>query len=85
MLSCVRAFEQKNRRRTIGFLSSGPRLNVSLTRCRESMIICGHLETLEVDEMWKKMILNAKDRKAVRNVKSNYTSDDLCRLVKRTA
>ena len=49
------------------------------------MIICGHLETLEVDEMWKKMILNAKDRKAVRNVKSNYTSDDLCRLVKRTA
>lgn len=48
------------------------------------MIICGLLGTLEINYICKEnMILNAKNRKAVRNVKSDCTSEER-RLVKRT-
>lgn len=48
------------------------------------MIICGLLGTLKINYICKEnMILNAKNQKAVRNVKSDCTSEER-RLIKRT-
>ena len=45
ILSCVRG---PNERKTIGFLRHPQRMNVALTRAKQSLIILGHVPSLEV-------------------------------------
>lgn len=46
ILSLVRAFNTKNRNKTVGFLDDMRRLNVALSRAKKKLIIIGNLDTL---------------------------------------
>ena len=47
---------------TIGFLRNPQRMNVALTRARQSLIILAHCASLEVDEDWRALINDARAR-----------------------
>lgn len=55
IISFVRANEEGQ----IGFLSDRRRLNVAITRARRKLIMVGHKETLEKDDIYKKLILSS--------------------------
>ena len=61
ILSTVRA-KGMTRNADIGFVSSLQRMNVALTRAKESLIICAHFPTLVSSEAWKDLIDDAKVR-----------------------
>jgi len=60
LISCVRSGV-----RNIGFLEEGERLNVALTRAKQSLVIVGNLETLKTNKMWKELIQDAESRNVV--------------------
>lgn len=62
ILSCVRSFENHG---TIGFLKSIQRMNVALTRAKDSMIICISAKSLSKDETWNNLIEDAIERKVL--------------------
>ena len=66
ILSCVRS--SKN----LGFVTINQRLNVALTRAKESLFVCGHFESLKSDSTWKDMIDDATNRQVTHNVTSAH-------------
>ncbi|XP_046652197.1 uncharacterized protein LOC124343119 isoform X5 [Daphnia pulicaria] len=77
IVSCVRAREVRNLGGDIGFVSSLQRMNVAMTRAKESLIVCGHFQTLQMNETWQDLINNARSRDVAHVVTSTYTSDNL--------
>ena len=59
VLSCVRT---KTETSTIGFLSDRRRMNVALTRARQSMWIIGNAEALRTHPDWAELISDALER-----------------------
>ncbi|EFX78818.1 hypothetical protein DAPPUDRAFT_35844, partial [Daphnia pulex] len=55
VISCVRASSQaeENLVGGIGFITSLSRINVSVTRAQEVLVICGHFPTLQRDGTWR--------------------------------
>ena len=68
IFSCVRAHPKAG---SIGFVADVRRMNVGITRARNSLFIVGHLSSLMKNEEWKSLIEDAKERKAIRDVKIN--------------
>ena len=82
VVSCVRARETIGSG-DIGFINSLQRMNVALTRARESLIVCCHFPTLETNEAWRDLLDNARSRKVAHNVTSDYTETTLRPLIMR--
>ena len=61
----------------IGFVSSLQRMNVALTRAKETLIVCGQFSTLVNSETWQDLYNNAKDRNVSHVVSFAYTNDNL--------
>ena len=59
MLSCVRGCKN-----SVGFLSDERRMNVGLTRARDSLWILGNFETLQMESAWKSLLNDAIQRKS---------------------
>nr|CAG8476775.1 11402_t:CDS:10 [Entrophospora candida] len=70
ILSCVRAGDAKS----IGFLKDLRRMNVSLTRAKSSLFIVGDSKSLETNENWNKLVLDAKER----NLFTNCSDIEYC-------
>lgn len=79
IVSCVRA--QNKRSGEIGFLGSLQRMNVALTRAKESLIICGHFPTLLNNEAWNDLIKDAYARSVAHVVSSDHTLVSLKHLI----
>ncbi|KAI8603170.1 AAA domain-containing protein [Dissophora ornata] len=58
IFSCVRA----STRGSVGFLADIRRMNVALTRARQSLFILGHAETLRREEIWGDLVKDAESR-----------------------
>ena len=58
LISCVRAKNGGD----IGLVSSPLLISDSLTRAKESLIVCGNSKTLKVSEAWKSLYENAMIR-----------------------
>ena len=67
IISCVRSFDANRRGKTgnLGFLQDFRRVNVALTRARESLWIVGNCNFLAKDAIWKAMLDSAADRKLI--------------------
>jgi superfamily I DNA and/or RNA helicase len=71
IISCVRASQAlKNFGGGIGFISSKQRINVAITRPKETLIVCGHFPTMQTDEIWRSLINNAERRHFAHDVSS---------------
>lgn len=81
ILSTVRA---KSPNGGIGFLSQEKRLNVALTRAKQSFFICGHLDTLSVQIYWRALIHDAQERGLAVNVTKDITVEQLTELFVKT-
>ena len=57
VISCVRSNEGLG----IGFLTDPRRLNVTLTRARFGMIVCGNAKVLSRDNLWNNLLNYFKD------------------------
>ena len=55
----------RNRKRTIGFVSDMRRINVSLSRAKDYCIIVGDLKRLCLNKIWKEIIFEAMDNDQV--------------------
>ncbi len=82
IVSCVRARETGG---DIGFVNSLQRMNVALTRAKESLIVCGHFQTLQVNEAWNDLVNNARNRDVAHVVTSDYTVTNLQPLLMRSS
>ncbi|CAN8012105.1 unnamed protein product [Ixodes pacificus] len=78
ILSCVRASHPMG---YIGFVADARRLNVSITRARKALFICGHLDTLEDSLEWRALIKDARIRDRVRNVSADCSSRELGQFI----
>ncbi|KAG0197395.1 DEAD-box type RNA helicase [Mortierella sp. GBA30] len=58
IFSCVRASHTGS----VGFLADIRRMNVALTRARQSLFILGHAETLRREEIWGDLVRDAEER-----------------------
>ena len=67
VISCVRSFDANRRGKfgNLGFLQDFRRVNVALTRARESLWIVGNCNFLAKDAVWKGMLDSAADRKLI--------------------
>ena len=67
IISCVRSFDVSRRGKSgnLGFLQDFRRVNVALTRARESLWIVGNCNFLAKDALWKAMLDSAADRKLI--------------------
>lgn len=70
IFSCVRASPAGG----IGFLQDIRRMNVGLTRAKSSLWVLGNSQSLVRGEFWKKLVVDAKDRK-------RYTEGDVQRML----
>ena len=81
ILSCVRA----NNRRGVGFISDVRRMNVGLTRARQSLVILGNAAALKGSEVWNELVRDADDRKLLvdvtaRQIRSESKKSDYSNL-----
>ena len=76
IVSCVRAGKKE-----IGFLASPQRLNVALTRAKESLFVCGHFNTLGRASGWSDLIANAEERQVTCKVNSKVDVKELEKLI----
>ncbi|XP_078476126.1 putative helicase senataxin isoform X2 [Lampetra planeri] len=83
VVTCVRAHGSSAR--GIGFLADRKRLNVALTRAKYSLIIVGHLRTLQVIDDWRSLISNAHSRGAIVSTTERDFKRDLHRVMKPSA
>ncbi|XP_033101903.1 uncharacterized protein LOC117105022 isoform X2 [Anneissia japonica] len=76
ILSCVRA-----RGSSIGFVADCNRMNVALTRAKMALYIVGHFKTLQMNEDWRKLLVDAKKRKRIHVVHTGQyeAAAELCR------
>ncbi|KAF8921647.1 DEAD-box type RNA helicase, partial [Haplosporangium bisporale] len=58
IFSCVRASANG----TVGFLADVRRMNVALTRARQSLFILGHADTLRRESIWGDLVQDAESR-----------------------
>ncbi|KAF9936736.1 DEAD-box type RNA helicase [Mortierella alpina] len=58
IFSCVRASQSGS----VGFLADIRRMNVALTRARQSLFILGHADTLRREEIWGDLVRDAEQR-----------------------
>jgi senataxin len=70
IFSCVRASPAGG----IGFLQDIRRMNVGLTRAKSSLWVLGNSDSLQRGEFWRKLVVDAKDRK-------RYTTGDVQRML----
>jgi len=54
--------KRENKKRTIGFVGDGRRLNVALSRARKVCVVVGDLERLQLNKIWKNIIQDAQQR-----------------------
>lgn len=54
--------KRENKKRTIGFVGDGRRVNVALSRAREVCVIVGDLERLALSKVWKNIIQDCRNR-----------------------
>ncbi|XP_044006966.1 probable helicase senataxin [Aphidius gifuensis] len=74
IMSCVRS-------NGIGFVSNPNRLNVSLTRAKHTMILCGNFHTFRRNSMWRDLLNDAEKRRVDADI-SHYTStEELKKLI----
>lgn len=64
ILSCVRASDGKNGG-SIGFLKSFQRINVALTRAKQTLILCVSTKSLTKDKTWGSLVEDACARQAI--------------------
>lgn len=76
ILSCVRANSATG---CIGFLTNKQRLNVALTRAKNSLIILGHMDSLKVQKLYVLFCVNLLVCKTC-SVIHNYTADRLIQM-----
>ncbi|XP_033101915.1 helicase sen1-like isoform X2 [Anneissia japonica] len=76
ILSCVGA-----RGSSIGFVADCNRMNVALTRAKMALYIVGHFKTLQMNEDWRKLLVDAKKRKRIHVVHTGQyeAAAELCR------
>lgn len=67
ILSCVRA----NQHKKVGFLKDKSRINVSLTRAKNGLIICGNKETLKHNSVWERLIWFYEERNSLIGMEKN--------------
>lgn len=84
LLSCVRAFDGKNPKSTVGFLKSFQRVNVALTRARNTLIVCVSAKSLSNDETWKALIDDATDRRFLQTLTQTPSPNLLANLISNT-
>ncbi|KAG2470060.1 probable helicase senataxin [Polypterus senegalus] len=73
IVSCVRASSSKG---SIGFVGNKQRLNVTLTRAKQSLFILGHLKTLMDHRDWSALIQDAHKRgNIIRTQEKDYKKD----------
>ncbi|XP_046463247.1 uncharacterized protein LOC124209338 isoform X2 [Daphnia pulex] len=79
VISCVRASSQaeENLVGSIGFITSLSRINVSVTRAKEMLVICGHFLTLQRDGTWRDLISDASSRNVAHDVSRHSSCEDL--------
>jgi len=68
IISCVRSFDVGRRGKksgTLGFLQDFRRVNVALTRARESLWVVGNANFLARDKIWKAMLDSAAERQLI--------------------
>jgi len=68
IFSCVRASSSGS----VGFLADIRRMNVALTRARQSLFILGHADTLRREEIWGDLVRDAESRKLFTSVSAIY-------------
>ncbi|KAI5963379.1 SEN1 [Candida theae] len=71
IMSCVRASSSGS----VGFLSDIRRMNVALTRACTTLWILGNKSSLERDTVWKRLIQDAENRKAISKAHSGFLSN----------
>ncbi|KAL3883444.1 hypothetical protein ACJMK2_029705 [Sinanodonta woodiana] len=81
IMSCVRA---KNPTGTIGFLGNRQRMNVALTRAKYACYIVGDIESLQINEEWKALINDAKERQRIIQVKSYHDAESILQYCQKT-
>lgn len=58
IISCVRSNDGQG----IGFLTNPRRLNVTITRAKYGLIICGNAKVLSRDNLWNNLLNHFKDQ-----------------------
>uniref|UniRef100_A0A1B6CQI3 FHA domain-containing protein n=1 Tax=Clastoptera arizonana TaxID=38151 RepID=A0A1B6CQI3_9HEMI len=67
----------------IGFLNDPQRLNVALTRAKNSLIVCGNFKSLEGDHSWASLLRNAQERNLLKKVPSCLNDKNCFDLIKK--
>ena len=79
IVSCVRATE---RRGDVGFfLNSRQLMNFALTRAKETLIVCGHFQSLKASDAWNCLQEQAKVRQVVHAITSNISQSKLIEIL----
>lgn len=80
ILSCVRAFDSPSGG-SIGFLKSFQRINVALTRAKQSLILCISAKSLSKDKTWQSLINDACSRQAMHILTSTPNQNMLVNMI----
>ncbi|XP_052859682.1 uncharacterized protein LOC128266932 [Anopheles cruzii] len=66
-----------------GFLNSGERINVALTRARHSLILCGNFGSLMRTPVWSALLKDAQERKVLHELEGVCADTDVNSIVKK--
>ncbi|XP_058066071.1 uncharacterized protein LOC131215697 [Anopheles bellator] len=66
-----------------GFLNSGERINVALTRARHSLILCGNFGSLVTTPVWSALLKDAEERKVLHELEGSCADTDVNSIVKK--
>jgi len=81
IVSCGRAREKPG---NLGLLGSHHLTRTALSRAKESLIVCGHSQTLKTSEHWNSLYEHAKAAQASHIVMSTFTEIMLRNILLRT-